>query len=115
MSVRGCSEYQCTDHGNFHPATCFCPVQDEDVVLVERWRYPERYVRTVLLPRLLSSVGRLEEPDLAARVIRSGDVFRSLDIGHGSDLNPKVNGVDVLSGVRLYNDNDFILIVRLDL
>ena len=53
-------------------------------MVVERWRYPERYARTILLPRLLGDVRRLEEPDFAARVIRSGDIFGSLDVGHGA-------------------------------
>lgn len=37
----------------------------------------------VFLSRLLGDARRLEEPDPATRVIRSGDVFGSLDIGHG--------------------------------
>ena len=32
-----------------------------------------------------------------------------------SNLNPRATGVNVLSSLRLYSYNDFILIVRLDL
>ena len=60
-------------------------------MVVERWRYPEWYVCTAFLPHLLDDVRRLKEPDLAARIIRSRDVFRSLDIGHGVQSESESN------------------------
>ena len=106
MSVPGRNECSVTNHGDLHPATCFCPIQDEYVVVVEGWRYPERYVRTVLLPRLLGDARRLEKPDLAPGVIGSGEVFDSLNIGHGVHLNSKFNGVILLSVLRLKSHNN---------